>query len=508
MTLALITYRNGPKDMESETSAMFFYVGGIAAITLVVNATTSNALLVKLKLLGNDSAEKAIVMASIQKKLLRHMHKALQDLASEFHFNERELDEVRQSVSLLSDVSIKDIMSAVEAQKEFAAEQKALHRKMSIVKMEHKDPLQRVPLGEAATNPLHGGADTAAVDIHQVPHDRTRRNTFERRMPPTGSEHGTPLYGGIAEDEEMGDGGFDVIEMLEAGHNTRNNRSRGSSNADVMHRRLSMSGRGPLAMITPQLLTYVRSTFLSMVRVHYWHDIEQGKLPRKSKSGKFLLYSVEVGLDEASMESGARDWVCVEGKLDAQPLEMKLLVLWEERMPEHWLFSYPTRYLNKLECNREERTVYILTSFINAHEHAQEKIHGFLRVDEDDDSDMQQSPEELKVIAESKLAVTIARRRLENINPETVAAIRTKQAAALILTKQADHVKGMVHEGLLTPKDAEEIIDGINKDMQGIDKKRNRMYLQHGDSSSRRRKELRKMGDIQSGGSLLANADL
>ena len=79
MTLALITYRNGPEDMEAETSAMFFYVGGIAAITLVVNATTSNALLVKLKLLGNDSAEKAIVMASIQKKLLRHMHKALQD---------------------------------------------------------------------------------------------------------------------------------------------------------------------------------------------------------------------------------------------------------------------------------------------------------------------------------------------------------------------------------------------------------------------------------------------
>ena len=58
------------------------------------------------------------------------------------------------------------------------------------------------------------------------------------------------------------------------------------------------------------------------------------------------------------------------------------------------------------------------------------------------------------------LQVTIARRRLENINPETVAAIRTKQAAALMLTKQADAVKDMVHEGLLTTQDAEEIIEG------------------------------------------------
>jgi hypothetical protein len=103
--------------------------------------------------------------------------------------------------------------------------------------------------------------------------------------------------------------------------------------------------------------------------------------------------------------------------------------------------------------------------------------------------------------------VTIARRRLENINPETVAAIRTKQAAALMLTKQADAVKDMVHEGLLTTQDAEEIIEVINKDMAGIDRKRNKMYQEHGDSSSRRRKALRKLQEIPTSG-LLDNADI
>jgi hypothetical protein len=88
-----------------------------------------------------------------------------------------------------------------------------------------------------------------------------------------------------------------------------------------------------------------------------------------------------------------------------------------------------------------------------------------------------------------------------------VAAIRTKQAAALMLTKQADAVKDMVHEGLLTTQDAEEIIEVINKDMAGIDRKRNKMYQEHGDSSSRRRKALRKLQEIPTSG-LLDNADI
>lgn len=65
----------------------------------------------------------------------------------------------------------------------------------------------------------------------------------------------------------------------------------------------------------------------------------------------------------------------------------------------------------------------------------------------------------------------------------------------------------MVHEGLLTPKDAENIVEDINRDMAGIDRKRNRMYQEHGDSSSRRRKALRKLQEIPSS-SLLANVDV
>ena len=73
MALALIVEKSGPDDLSKETSRMFFYVGGIAALTLIFNATTSKQLLVYLGLLGNDSAEKSLVMNQIKKRLKTRM---------------------------------------------------------------------------------------------------------------------------------------------------------------------------------------------------------------------------------------------------------------------------------------------------------------------------------------------------------------------------------------------------------------------------------------------------
>jgi hypothetical protein len=423
MTLALITYRSGPPEMERETSAMFFYVGGIAAITLVVNAITSNTLLNILGMLAAESAEKGLVKTSIMKKLRRQMLKAVQELALEFDFNEKELDEVRSSVSLLHSVSIDELMSGVHMQK--ASNQQRAMRKSSM-----RSYSASSATGAGAASMLEGGNSSESLMVSQVSSDGTRTppdgTHAASAAGAAGAAAGPGARGGTRDrhkrrfsfealfvsnaevDDENEDEAYDVIAELEAGNNVRPapKNSNGPSSPGTMNMRLSLSGRGPMAMITPALLAYVRATFLSMVRVHYWHDIEQGKLPRKSKSGKFLLYSIDVALDEVNMESGGRDWICVEAKLDSVPHNIYLLTKWEEHFPENWCWRYPSRYLNRLECTREERTVYILTSFIAAHEKAQLKIHGYLKTDDDED-DSAQSPEELKVIAESKLAVRI-----------------------------------------------------------------------------------------------------
>ena len=62
------------------------------------------------------------------------------------------------------------------------------------------------------------------------------------------------------------------------------------------------------------------------------------------------------------------------------------------------------------------------------------------------------------------------------MSPDTVAKIRAKQAAALVLTKQAELIKTMVGEGLLTTHHAEEFLEEISDDLQRMDKDRNKMY--------------------------------
>lgn len=62
------------------------------------------------------------------------------------------------------------------------------------------------------------------------------------------------------------------------------------------------------------------------------------------------------------------------------------------------------------------------------------------------------------------------------MNRETVLAIRSKQAARLVLAKEAEMVKNMVHEGLLSPAHAEEFLEEISADTEKIEQERNRMY--------------------------------
>lgn len=259
--------------------------------------------------------------------------------------------------------------------------------------------------------------------------------------------------------------------------------------------------------VVPELVAYVRTVFLEIVRVSYWKHIEEGKLPRLSHSAQFLLFSIDVGLDDVTSENALNDWTCIEKDLDSTPLYIKVLVFLERVTPlwctsissllgtsphcvltaclylEFTLIfcvrnqpsmSIPTNHtlgrytygkilthkllddhdyhddllkvspatpslcctsnhhqlpvwpaptlvahhqchhvilsclyiptIGRLEARREKRAVYMLTSFIEAHEQAQKKVHSFLGVDEDDLE--YRSPEELKVTGESQYAVS------------------------------------------------------------------------------------------------------
>jgi NhaP-type Na+/H+ or K+/H+ antiporter len=368
MALALIVKNTCPDDIDVQTSRLFFYVGGIAALTLLLNATTAKALLIYLGLLNTDSPEKALVTAQIRRKLQRKTDKFVNEMAKEFEFTEEDVEEVRMSCTLLTTDMNPYALTARES--EAIPSLLAMHTAINPVVISQSTGLNRP-------------SENDDIDSSTVSSDVNSRVARTSRALSTSAVH-------------------------------RHQRH--------MSRLMSLHGRGPQAMIIEDLMPYVRSIFLEIVRVKYWHLIECGKLPRLSFSAQFLLYTIEVALDKTERE-GAQDWACLKDELEFVPYSIRFLEYYQDVMPASWT-SWSSNSLGFLRSRNEKREVYMLSAFIEAHEHAQNKIHSFLglgdpaRKDEETGEEMVDRvessntdtdlpcPEESVVIEESKRAVS------------------------------------------------------------------------------------------------------
>jgi len=452
MALALLVRNNSPEDISTETTRLFFFVGGIAALTLVINAPTAKMLLYSLGLLSSDSAEKLLVTGQIKKKLQFRMNKVIDQMAQEFSLTPEDIGEVRQSCTLL--------------------------QKMDLQALNYRDTERE---------------STLLANVH---HDR---NSLEGDRNPS-----TNILFNLISNRNNSRTTSSMSGFKSLGHGASEHRQLSNSHRlERMGRLLSNNTRNfqPNFILNNELLIYVRGVFLEIVRVKYWHFIESGKLPRLSFSAQFLLYSIDVSLDDInSVENNgyvpnktpAQDWICVEEELNSKPITLQLLLFIERYCP----MSFCTNILGHILSRKEKREVYVLSSFIEAHEHAQKKIHSFLLLEGDGDEQIQ-IPEEQRVIKESKMAVRSsinsfaifslghfplfvqveeAKKRLNSMSTETVSAIRSKQAARMVLAKEAEIVKNLLSEGLLTTKYAEEFLEEISHDTARIERKRDLMY--------------------------------
>lgn len=532
MALALIVKNDGPEDISDELNKLFFYVGGIAALTLVVNAITAKGLLFSLGLLTTNSAEKMLVTNQIKRKLKRKMDKVVSEMTKEFSFTDKDLEEVRLSCTLLQDVNMDYLYRDTERMSAMIAD--SIRQKYV---SEVTSDLPETARPTSSFSSQSGGKKVTVQESHAM---RDERADSKASNPSKQSFSRVLSSVGITANPQA------------------------SETADARLRRMShllslgSRPRSAAALLDYDLLMYIRSIFLEIVRVKYWHFIEIGKLPRLSFSAQYLFYSIEVGLDnvyaknskEVDKDIYSKDWVCIDSEIHRRLPVIDFLTFLEGKLPQCCTDRFITSTLSFLETRREKRLVYVLTSFIEAHEHAQARIHKFLGVEEDPkaaaasdqldeegdtkDDDLHevvmsedgspkkvrksvsplspeqkkrekaveellnQTPEEILVIEESKLAVERAKRVLSEMDPEAVAGIRAKQAARMVLAKEAEMVKNLVSEGLLTAKHAEEFLEEISRDTHRIEKERNRLYREQAKRRSRLRKAHHNNDDIES----------
>ena len=276
-----------------------------------------------------------------------------------------------------------------------------------------------------------------------------------------------------------------------------------SNHSAIMRRRSSGTLFNPAdarKLSGADLTAYVRTIFLEIVRVRYWHDIETGKLPRLSHSARFLLYTVDVALEKVKSGGeefgpGLVDLSEILSDCEEENYELTLLVWLDRITPQNFNFF---RYLyGKREGRRQKRLVYMLTSFIAAHESAQKKIHSFVGADEgmlgvDGPSPDDVTPEEEAAITASRRAVALARKRLTAMRGDMVRGIMTKQIARAVLNKEDTLVKGMIREGLMTAEDGSTFFEELQDDYVRIHEARRQMYRSIYEVEGSRRREVPK----------------
>lgn len=686
MALALMVENGGPEEKSEEASRLFFYVGGIAALTLVINATLSRPLLFYLGLLTSDSPEKIMVMNQIKKKLRKQMNNILKDIVDEFKLEEKDVEDIRMSCSLLMEAPFNASSFFTDNPQKFGS--------ISIQNSHHSNSIQS-DQSEFITSIL-----SDAYNMSNLGKGFGNSNGILSRG------HSMSFSGGISRSRSFSTNNYNASKIIKL-----NNMLTYSINT-----KLSVADS---PVIISELLLYIRLMFLECVRVKYWNLIELGKLPRQSYSAKYLLYTIDAAIDSVDSNyllskkkngleddddddddnhtenrksqyenrglcswfwnfisppppstssasqlnhrrastsifapnhsSVLKDWEFLEDDITSVSLFIKTLrflnyfftklLCWIFRIPfdyhenissysnvfihdKHKKFdpnqdnysdigSYSKRFLltrwlyhlvNKYEARAEKRNVYMLISFIEAHKHAQKKIHDFLglsvnkdeedkinydvekngsksdddkkkekkqkkqkkddsedenrsenkkseeeddyedKVDDDNDDDDDElsssmryymdnsededqnnkkkknkkrkneelnvsededddiddytsqndlSLEEYLVIKESKAAVKNAKKMLNLIPRETFLTIRSKQASRLVLSYEADLVKEMVKEGLLSMKHAEEFLHDINKDTSRIENERTKMYKEQ--AEKRKQKLLEKL---------------
>jgi NhaP-type Na+/H+ or K+/H+ antiporter len=252
-----------------------------------------------------------------------------------------------------------------------------------------------------------------------------------------------------------------------------------------MHRGSHFGGEGDhyqvnvrnTSRISKDLLGFVRTTFLETVRARYWSSIKSGKIGTQSFSAQLLLYSVDKALDLVSIPTSTLgDWECIERNLSPDKHIMWLATNIDACAGRFGRFPGLVSYI---DAYTERRAIYVLSNFIDAHVHAQNRIHMFLGAPEKGYGDP--CPEEASVIHDSEASVARAKYLLRLIKQDDLKEFYNHRAARVVLLLQQQLIDHMVEEGALSHQLAEMFLESIDEDHQDLDREREQThrYVNH-----------------------------
>jgi len=217
----------------------------------------------------------------------------------------------------------------------------------------------------------------------------------------------------------------------------------------------------------------VREIFLHVLRHEYWHEVEEGSLPRKSKAVMMLLTSVDCALDPDAHDKKLRDWEFLEDALHVPQWKHGVMNFLDSLIPAgaQWCHDLWFELHDWWITEHEEVAFHVCSSFLEAHKRAQTKtcaVFGDEGVD---------SPEEAQVVKESNEQMDKVTEYLNGLDRDIREALQIKNMARILLEVEHQKIERLAHDGLLTPKEAEEMMEQVTHDLHNMSKDRKRTSL-------------------------------
>lgn len=156
--------------------------------------------------------------------------------------------------------------------------------------------------------------------------------------------------------------------------------------------------------IQPDLMAYIRTTFLNTVRKRYEEAIETGKIGRASYSSHSLLHSIDIAMDFVRNPTfGLHDWDYLVQSMELPDWRANIALYFDKVMST---FNPSSNLYGWAMAKRERRQIYAVTNFIDAHEFAQRRVHTFLGgTEEESEAMVYVIPEEEQIRWESQMEV-------------------------------------------------------------------------------------------------------
>lgn len=205
-----------------------------------------------------------------------------------------------------------------------------------------------------------------------------------------------------------------------------------------------------LASLDPKELEVERELFLSMLRAEYMHQLKMGMLPEHALGANHLFSSIDAASDFFS--TGLADW------------EVLLSLMCGKRQGcLDWLVATSYRaYCPICLENGDNFDLFTLVVFLDAHHLvAHRMIQGDLG---------KPSEARLQVMLESAEELEMAHQFLKDslISVLQISAVRTKQMAIAVLMHQREKVEEWLSTGVVTAGEVEELIGPVHHAMKHV----------------------------------------